>query len=722
MELGPAPTSKQWMEAVLNSYSQLFFSLNKYFGLVLLLASFFDFRIGLAGLVSVLFANFIAFLFKFRLKSFTEGLYGYNALLTGMALAFDWNNGSFFLLVLLLGSAASLFTTLLFNSILEKWNLPSLSIPFVLTVWIMTVFIRQSHLLESVNHSLFVYNNQLIQYDSLDKQLHSALPNALKLILNTFSGVFFIKSPLAGLLIALGMLYWSRIAFVFTSVVLLVAFFLFQSALGPEAWLNYQCGSNFIFLALSVGCFYAVPSIGSLIAGIVLIPFTLLVHVFLGGVGSLFILPVYTLAFTASSHLFLTLLRNWGRANWIIPIEIQHYSPEAAVYRTSFFAKRLKNLDKVHFKLPFLGEWMVSQGYHGSFTHKGDWSSALDFIVLDAEMKSYQKSGSDLNDFYCFNKPLLAPAAGWIEEVVNHVEENKIAGMDIRQNWGNSVVINHGNGLFSQLSHLKQESIKHVVGQYVKEGEIVGNCGNSGRSPEPHLHFQFQNSGKVGSKTLVYPLAYFMSKKGGRYHLNEFTVPKEGELVSNVELNGGLVAAFTFLPGMKLKFENSSGKVTEWEVFTDAWNRSYIYCHTTQGYAYFVNDGTMFYFTDFKGSKESLLYVFYLAAYKVLLGSYPGLNLEDRYSLQYVSNPVARIIQDFAAPFFTIAKAKYLMKYPTIIHHLESKKIVLQSEMEISLLDYSLSRRQLQIEIEDGRIRVLGVDNKGELKQWKRIE
>jgi hypothetical protein len=187
-------------------------------------------------------------------------------------------------------------------------------------------------------------------------------------------------------------------------------------------------------------------------------------------------------------------------------------------------------------------------------------------------------------------------------------------------------------------------------------------------------------------------------------------------------LNSSLVSAFTLLPGTKLNFKDEQGQPVQWEIFTDAWNRSYIYCHTTEGYAYFVNDGTMFYFTDFKGSKQSLLYVFYLAAYKILLGSYPNLNLEDRYSLQYVSNPVARVLQDFAAPFVTIAKAKFLLRYPHFIHHLDSKKIVLHSEMEISLLNNNLSKRHLKIEIEEGQITFIGMEKNGIEKKWKRAE
>ncbi len=651
----------------------------------------------------------------------SEGLYGYNALLTGMAITFDWGPGIFFVPVLLLAAIGSLLATVLANLVFSKWSLPSLSIPFVLTVWVFTIFLRQSNLLPPQIHDPYFFNESMLGYSTIHNPFPFKIPENVSVILSTFSGVFFIRSPLAGIIIAIGMLIWSRIAFVFSSIVLLSAYFMFNTSLGPAAWLSYQCGSNYIFLALGVGTFYAVPSKGSLIAALVLIPFTLIAHVFLSRVGALFFLPIYTLAFTAATHLFLATIHVWGRKSWIVPIEIQNYSPEAAVYRTSFFAERLKNIGKVHFRLPILGEWMVSQGYNGSFTHKGNWSSALDFIILDDEMKGFGGKGMRVTDFYCYNKPVLAPAAGWVVESQNHIDDNAIAGMDIRQNWGNGVVLNHGNGIFSQLSHLKKESLKVQIGQYVKAGDIIGNCGSSGRSPEPHLHFQIQKEEKTGSPTLAYPLAYFMAKNSLGWQLKEFTVPVEGQFVSNVETDSALVSAFDLLPGHKLNFEADDKEEAQWEVFTDAWNRAYIYCHTSGSYAYFVNDGTMFYFTDFDGSKSSLLYLFYLSAYKILLATYPALNLSDRFSLQYVYMPIARVLQDIAAPFLTITKAEYRLKYPEQTNALDKKAILLRAEMAISIWGSKLSSRKMEIVIEDGQIKsISGKTKKGE-KKWERV-
>ena len=52
---------------------------------------------------------------------------------------------------------------------------------------------------------------------------------------------------------------------------------------------------------------------------------------------------------------------------------------------------------------------------------------------------------------------------------------------------GNSVVIDHGEGLYSCYYHLSRIDVK--VGQKISKGEPVGLSGKSGRVTGPHLHF-----------------------------------------------------------------------------------------------------------------------------------------------------------------------------------------------------------------------------------------
>lgn len=58
---------------------------------------------------------------------------------------------------------------------------------------------------------------------------------------------------------------------------------------------------------------------------------------------------------------------------------------------------------------------------------------------------------------------------------------------------GNSVVIDHGGGLFSIYYHLKEFSV--AVGQRVSRGDRIGAVGASGRAVGPHLHFGIRAAG-----------------------------------------------------------------------------------------------------------------------------------------------------------------------------------------------------------------------------------
>ncbi|WP_284241714.1 murein hydrolase activator EnvC family protein [Paenibacillus glycanilyticus] len=60
--------------------------------------------------------------------------------------------------------------------------------------------------------------------------------------------------------------------------------------------------------------------------------------------------------------------------------------------------------------------------------------------------------------------------------------------------YGNTVVIDHGNGLWTLYGHLRNGGIMVKTGQSVKKGEKVAESGNTGDSTGPHLHFEVRKN------------------------------------------------------------------------------------------------------------------------------------------------------------------------------------------------------------------------------------
>jgi len=277
-------------------------------------------------------------------------------------------------------------------------------------------------------------------------------------------------------------------------------------------------------------------------------------------------------------------------------------------------------------------------------------------MLFDDESKTYNSNGSQCEHYHCYNKPVVAPADGTVEYLIDNIDDNEIGQVNTTNNWGNSIILRHLPGLYTQLSHLKKGTFKVAKGDFVKQGDLLAHCGNSGRSPEPHLHFQVQTLPLMGSRTIDYPIAYYNEKEESGLQLHQFCRPVEGALVSGIKTNSLIKKAFEIIPNTLLKYTylNEIGhlKTEQWEAYTDDYNNKYLYCKETESSAYYINDGSMFYFTAFYGNHKSLLYYFYLSAYKVFLGVPEGEKLRTAMPLNVIRNKKAAIVvHDFIAPF-----------------------------------------------------------------------
>ncbi len=694
----------------------LFFSRNVFFSSLILLITFFIPLSGTAGLIAVFTALAAAKLLGFDAFQIQSGLYSYSALLFGLGFSANFEWGVAFLLLLIIGAVLTMLFSVALSSKLNAKNIPGLSLAFIFTTWIIILAAKQFMAMGlNQRHIYWVNETYAFGGQRLLSMVQSIegwkLAPYISGYFRSMSAIIFQGNILAGILLTMGLLLQSRISFVLTIIGYSIAI-LFNDMMGgfnSGDLSYYNMGTNFMLVAIALGGFYLIPSIRSFLWTLITVPIAYLLVVGLGTITYSFGLPVFSLPFCIVVILFLYCLQLRKTPGKLATTPIQYYNPEINLYRFINGKERLMNRYYLQFALPVMGEWMVSQGYEGNITHKGEWSKALDFVILDDQMKTFQLPGNIPENFYCYNKPVLCPADGTVIEVVDYIEDNEIGKNNTAQNWGNTIIIKHAPNLYSKLSHLKKHAIKVTKDSFVKKGEIIAMCGNSGRSPEPHLHFQIQATPHIGSKTMPYPISYFYSLHNGKLNFENFSVPKEGCFVSNILPNIQIQEAFNFQPGFTITVESEGHNTEEWEVFTDPYNESYIYCKEKNAFAYFINNGTVFYFTNYIGKKDTLLYYFYLSAYKVLLSAEKEIDIKDSFPLSIYNNNIIRWLQDFISPVYIFIGLQYESKININEGFLSSGSIIINSKQSMNLFWKNKSISQTTIEIENKKIKSFSI-------------
>lgn len=174
---------------------------------------------------------------------------------------------------------------------------------------------------------------------------------------------------------------------------------------------------------------------------------------------------------------------------------------------------------KTELYLPIHGRIIVSDGHdfyahhrrvdltHPVLTEKMGFEAnsgrfAYDFCPVNAAGELFEDDGTSEKEWYGFGESVNAPGDGRVFAVENVIQDNVhgITDFDFEQAMnapntlmGNYVIIDHLNGEFSVLAHLKQGSILVQEGAEVKRGQFLGQIGFSGSTgPWVHLHYELR--------------------------------------------------------------------------------------------------------------------------------------------------------------------------------------------------------------------------------------
>ena len=639
-----------FIDTILFSYAQIFFSNRRWFGAVIMISTFVFPQLGMMALLGVILSNLIAYLLKFDNEKIRSGFYGFNGILFGAASVYYYDLNFFLLYIIPVFIVLTFFiSAFLEHYMAESFNLPGLSLPFILTLYIFIIFLSN-------------YNNlHLHHIKAMNTELFGSLPQLMKNYFNSLSFILFQPNIISGIILAVGLLFFSRVLFLFSISSFLICMFFVQLII-PQQYDSYAIiyGFNAILTGFALGGSLIIPSRKSFL---LVSAASLLIVIITGFFIRLMaptILPVLVLPF---NFIVLSAIYSFKFRKEQTDLVLLYFKPGSPEENLYYHNKRKSRFDRfklIYPELPVFGEWLVTQAVDGQYTHKDDYKYAWDFEVVDENNSNYSETGLILNDYYSFKLPVSAPLDGEIVNVVDGIPDNKPGEVDLKNNWGNTIIIKHEYGLFSSLSHLEADSIKVAVGDKVKKGEHLASCGNSGRSPVPHIHLQFQVTDQLGDKTFQFPIAHYLEKSGDKHILHSFDYPAVNTMVSNLDIHKTIKNAFDLKLGNKLKFNcslNGKSFEEEWEVKINFLNELYFESSKGSTAAFFLTK-KIFYFTSFAGSRNSALYYFYLLAMKVPMCYHQNLVWEDVYSIDQLPGNAVRYFTEFLLIFKNFITAK----------------------------------------------------------------
>ncbi len=152
---------------------------------------------------------------------------------------------------------------------------------------------------------------------------------------------------------------------------------------------------------------------------------------------------------------------------------------------------------KTNLILPFKGKLMVSNGgrtvetnNHLKFKDTGGPQNQLYAYDFRGDNSAEEKK---LEKHKVFGMEIIAPGDGVIIQVIDGAIDVLPGERDRAVGVGNAVIIDHQNGEYSLLCHFKYNSITIRVGDKVKQGDLLGLCGNTGNTSQPHIHYNLQD-------------------------------------------------------------------------------------------------------------------------------------------------------------------------------------------------------------------------------------
>jgi urea transporter len=322
-----------FIEYCLRGVGQVVFMNNPITGLFILVAAWiYDPWYGFAGTIAVIFSTLAALALGFDRDAIHAGLYGFNGVLVGLALALFLSPPRDVLVVvwiIVLSAASTVVMGALAAVFGGSWGVPPFTLAFnITTLLFLLTALQAAHGRLGMAVKPAVPSSGGPGVDTALRPSADAAGNTdvIAIVNAVFRGIgqlFFLNSILAGVLIIIGIAFCSRIAAGFALVGSIVGM-LTGLALGANGVTIYNglWGFNSFDAALAIAGVFYVLTWRSALLGIVCAAFT---AVLFGAIASFFVpwgLPALTLPFCFGTLTFVLLKDASRYFKWVPPTEV----------------------------------------------------------------------------------------------------------------------------------------------------------------------------------------------------------------------------------------------------------------------------------------------------------------------------------------------------------------------------------------------------------------
>ncbi|NJC71339.1 urea transporter [Planosporangium thailandense] len=298
-----------FIDANLRGASQVFLQNNPVTGLIILVAVCWGAvnaqtpRAAIGAAVGLVVGTATALVLRVPHASVGDGLFGFNPLLTGLAISIYLRPGALMWIYVVIGAVVTTVVTLAIGTVLKTWNVPSLTFPFVLTTWFLLLATYQFAWLR--NGAL----GQPVLPHSLDPRatrVHVTGAFLTPSMLKDVSEVFLIGNWVTGVLILVALAVnslWAAGAAIAGAVVSTLLALWFGASAGVVAGGLY--GFSAVLTAVALGGVFYHPSRRLVLYALFGIVFTVVIQAALGTALAPVGIPALTAPFVFATWLFL---------------------------------------------------------------------------------------------------------------------------------------------------------------------------------------------------------------------------------------------------------------------------------------------------------------------------------------------------------------------------------------------------------------------------------